>query len=293
MALLGTGFSVQTPANGSPVGLGALLLRDLKTRVRAFADVATVLAGSNAGKLKSNAVPGVISSAVGANPNDFYFSGAGTSLPTWKPITAANVPIGAIFPFPGVQIPAGFLECDGTAYSKDPSSPYYALSLALSGNFGETSTTFNVPNMLGRLPVGENLGGGNPAATNSHVWTVGSQDGEETHTLTVPEEVEHTHNVSQAWWWWNPDFDPTAEIPSYSWLIGGITEVMLVNNTSVASNYFLTDQYFEFDWGNPNRTAFRYFFPGGGDGAVGQPWHVAAHPNLQPVGVARYIIKYQ
>ncbi len=84
-------------------------------------------------------------------------------------------------------VPTGWLECDGTAVSRTTYADLFAAISTVWG-VGDGSTTFNLPNMQRRVPVGK---GGSGTATLAN--TVGSTGGEETHTLTTPEMPAHTH----------------------------------------------------------------------------------------------------
>lgn len=90
---------------------------------------------------------------------------------------------GFIYPLASSVIPDGFLLCDGAAYSRVEYPELFAAIGTMYGA-GDGITTFNVPNLVERVPAGS---GGNHA--------VGDMVGEETHTLTVDEMPEHTHNV--------------------------------------------------------------------------------------------------
>lgn len=63
------------------------------------------------------------------------------------------VPIGVILPYGGSSAPTGFLLCDGSAVSR---TTYSALFGIISTTFGagDGSTTFNLPDMRSRVPVG-------------------------------------------------------------------------------------------------------------------------------------------
>lgn len=82
----------------------------------------------------------------------------------------------------------GFLYCDGRALSR---KDYADLFNEIGTQFGpgDGTTTFNIPNMARRTPVGS---GG--VATPTLGNTVGSVGGEESHTMTLDELVSHTHN---------------------------------------------------------------------------------------------------
>lgn len=104
------------------------------------------------------------------------------------------VPTGAIFPYAGASAPTGYLMCDGTAVSR---STYAALFAVLSTTYGpgDGSTTFGLPDLRGRAPVGENPNGGpndnNRVAPNTLRGAVG---GERNHALTGAETGPHIHS---------------------------------------------------------------------------------------------------
>ncbi len=93
------------------------------------------------------------------------------------------------------SVPAGSLSADGSAVSRTTYADLNALYSAAGypyGN-GDGSTTFNLPDLDGRSPIGEGTGD----ATNATAWTLGEKGGDETHTLTESEMPSHTHSVPQ------------------------------------------------------------------------------------------------
>lgn len=83
-------------------------------------------------------------------------SGKLNQMPTCTDVGAAPdyaVPVGKIDIFAGRMIPNGFLLCDGRAVSRVTYSKLYSEIGTVYGN-GDGSTTFNLPNMQGRVPVG-------------------------------------------------------------------------------------------------------------------------------------------
>src|SRR3990167_3176576 len=74
-------------------------------------------------------------------------------------ITAAAPPTGSIFPYGASAAPTNYLLCDGTAVSR---TTYAALFTAIGTTFGtgDGSTTFNVPDLRGRAPIGIGTGSG-------------------------------------------------------------------------------------------------------------------------------------
>lgn len=64
-----------------------------------------------------------------------------------------SLKIGTIVPFAGSTIPDGYLTCDGTAISRTTYSDLFAVIGTTYGS-GDGSTTFNLPNIKGRVLVG-------------------------------------------------------------------------------------------------------------------------------------------
>ena len=96
----------------------------------------------------------------------------------------ASAPVGGILMYGGTSAPTGYLLCDGNAVSR---TTYASLFNVIGTNFGtgDGSTTFNVPDLRGRSPIGTGQGSG---LTNR---TLGAKAGEETHVLTIAEMPAH------------------------------------------------------------------------------------------------------
>lgn len=92
-------------------------------------------------------------------------------------------PAGIIMPFAGRRLPAGYLPCDGSAVSR---STYATLFGVIGTTFGagDGSSTFNLPDLSGRVPLG---------VSQSHA--LGTTGGSETVTLTEQELPAHVHEV--------------------------------------------------------------------------------------------------
>lgn len=91
---------------------------------------------------------------------------------------------GFIYPLAGSVIPEGFLLCDGAEYGRTEFPELFAAIGTIYGE-GDGSTTFNVPNLQTRVPVGAGEGYG-----------LGAVGGEATHTLTVDEMPSHRHSYT-------------------------------------------------------------------------------------------------
>lgn len=108
--------------------------------------------------------------------------------------------IGSIVLFCGSTIPEHCLACDGSAVSR---SEYSDLFDAIGTTYGpgDGSTTFNLPDFSGRVPMGA-----------SQTYSLGSSGGEATHTLIEAELASHTHAVAGH----THANSITAETPAYA-----------------------------------------------------------------------------
>ena len=100
---------------------------------------------------------------------------------------AGAVPAGNVSATARASAPDGWLLCDGQAVSR---TTYEVLFTAISTTYGagNGSTTFNVPNLKGRVPVGVDSG-------QTEFDTLGETGGAKTHTLTNAEAPSHNHSV--------------------------------------------------------------------------------------------------
>lgn len=72
---------------------------------------------------------------------------------------AVTTPTGALHAYGGATAPTGWLLCDGTAVSRTVYADLY-LAVGTTYGVGDGSTTFNVPDLRGRMPVGYAASGG-------------------------------------------------------------------------------------------------------------------------------------
>jgi microcystin-dependent protein len=100
-------------------------------------------------------------------------------------IGIAVVPTGSVLPYAGSSAPTGYLLCQGQAVSRTTYANLYTVIGTTYGG-GDGSTTFNVPNLQSRVPVGLNTG-------DTNFSSLGKMGGEESHTLTINEIPSHSH----------------------------------------------------------------------------------------------------
>jgi len=98
-----------------------------------------------------------------------------------------NTPVGSISLFAGTTAPNGWLICDGSAVSRTTYANLFSVIGTTYGT-GDGSTTFNIPNLKGKVPVGLD-------SSDTSFDTIGETGGEKTHTLTYDEMPSHNHGV--------------------------------------------------------------------------------------------------
>lgn len=102
--------------------------------------------------------------------------------------------VGEMMIWPTDSPPAGWLLCYGQAISRSTYAVLFAL-LGTTYGTGNGSTTFNLPDLRGRFPLGQDDMGGSSAnrVTATEADNLGQASGAETHTLSSGEMPSHTH----------------------------------------------------------------------------------------------------
>ncbi len=172
-----------------------------------------------------------------------------------------GVPTGAIMPFAGAAPPPGWLLCDGSAVSR---STYANLFAALGAAYGagDGSTSFNLPNLKGRMPVGLDAGQGEFAG-------LALTGGEKAHGLSTAEMPAHGHGITDPGH--NHQYRPWTNLNK--------------NFSGTGMNPLVAD-----DPGGGTRAQFGTV-PSGTGITVQSAGDSQPHNNLQPYLVVNFIIK--
>jgi microcystin-dependent protein len=114
-----------------------------------------------------------------------------TRVSTLEASVGSIVPSGVIMQWAGISAPAGYLLCDGAQVSR---SSYGSLFAAIGTTYGtgNGSTTFNLPDLRGRVAVGRD-------GSQTEFDVLGETGGAKTHTLTINEMPSHEHGIRGGW----------------------------------------------------------------------------------------------
>jgi len=199
--------------------------------------------------------------------------GAVTAAKVAEALRTLLTPTGSLTPYAGSSAPTGWLFCYGQAVSR---VTYVDLFTAIGTTYGsgDGSTTFNLPDLRGRVIAGKDDMGGASAnrltdqsgGLNGDI--LGDSGGSETHTLTTAQMPTHTHTVNSV----------TVYAASVSGTNSG-TSYSGLSYTSV--NDF--DSITRFGTTGDGVNSHTASLANTGSGA--------AHNNVQPTFILNYIIK--
>lgn len=175
---------------------------------------------------------------------------------------AAGVPTGSIMPYAGTSAPSNWLFCYGQGLS---TTTYASLFSAIGYTYGGSGSSFNVPDLRGRVVAGQDDMGGSSAnrltgasgGVNGDV--LGASGGDEGHQLTEAELAAHTHGAGS----YQTTIPTTGD--------DGGTDTILVGPVP-----------------NVNITGYSSYATTGSSGSTGSN---AEHNNVQPTMILNYIIK--
>lgn len=161
------------------------------------------------------------------------------------------IPVGAVLAYGSSNAPKGWLNCDGQAVSREDYADLFSV-VGTTYGVGNGSTTFNLPNLLGRTIVGQGSGAGLTSRA------MGATGGAETHTLTTGEMPSHSHTSNA---------------------VGNTVGLMTANGSSTAIEVDASAV-------EPNIYAAPVALSINNAGSGG------AHNNMQPFTVLNYIIRF-
>ena len=112
-------------------------------------------------------------------------------------LMAVGVPVGAVIDFAGTTPPTGWLFAAGQAVSRVTYAAAFA-ALGTAYGAGDGSTTFNLPDLRGRVVAGrDNMDGTDAGRLNGFTGTtLGAGVGVQNVTLTIDQMPAHDHPVT-------------------------------------------------------------------------------------------------
>jgi microcystin-dependent protein len=124
----------------------------------------------------SDAVAGVL------NQNDYLLK---------ADFELVSIPVGGVTQYAGATSPSvNYAICDGAAVNRTTYATLFA-RIGTTYGVGDGSTTFNLPNVKGRVIAGRD-------SAQTEFDTLAETGGAKTHTLTTAEMPSHNHSFSRA-----------------------------------------------------------------------------------------------
>ena len=113
-------------------------------------DIGSGAVALNRGGTGSSLALGAAGTFLRSNGVSVEFSNDGSSF------TSVGVPVGTMIMWPGGTFPTGWFQCDGTAVSRVTYANLFAV-IGTTYGVGNGTTTFNLPDLKDRFPVGNGI----------------------------------------------------------------------------------------------------------------------------------------
>ena len=180
---------------------------------------------------------------------------------------------GLVAPFAGTSAPGGWLFCHGQAVSRTTNAALFAV-IGTTYGAGDGSTTFNLPDLRGRVVAGKDDMGGASAnrLTNQSGGlngdALGASGGAETHILVTAQLPAHAHT--------GPSHTHNVGYANVSYTAGATPRnvLMKVGEAAGVGGSDISDG-----------------MSASGTGATSSVGSHGAHNNVQPTFILNYIIK--
>jgi hypothetical protein len=174
MAVLSTGQSFASGDQVTAQKLIDIVGQAYFTSAADTTDNSTLTLGSSKLKVKDAGITSTqlaTDSVITAKIQD----GAVTAAKLDSAAVSVLMPTGSLMPYAGASAPTGYLLCDGAAISRTTFSALFAL-VGTTYGAGDGSTTFNIPDLRGRVIAGQDDMGGSSA--NRLTGLTGGVDGD-------------------------------------------------------------------------------------------------------------------
>lgn len=181
------------------------------------------------------------------------------------------IPVGVVLPYGGLNPPEGYLFADGSAKSRTTYAALFAVYGTTYG-VGDGSTTFNLPNLVRRFPVGQDR--------TAADFLIGNLGGEE-EVVLASQEMAHRHDTGRFSAAGQDDvlliIPPLAEqLEAHPHSEGETTRGLAGNSDAYMPSTMIPNSY-------TTRTGLPY------DDGVSA---AAGHNNMPPYLCLNYIVKY-
>jgi len=190
----------------------------------------------------------------------------------------ARVPVGAVNMWVTGTAPSGWLLCQGQAVSRTTYSGLFSV-LGTTYGAGDSSTTFNLPDLRGRVPMGAGTGRNVADSADLTARTLGAKISDaETHTLTSTEIPAHSHpNTVSGTFASSTHSHVVNNDGTFPYHLGN--GLYYTEGSTIADVGYITTQ-------GPSATASVSISNANNTGGGG------AHNNVQPSTVINFIIKH-